>query len=134
MTVSVMVTAALGKQPTQRTSKNGNVYLTASLRVMAGNETEWWNLLCFSENAQAEIMRLEVAERLSCQGGLKVELYRGNDGEARISRTVVADVILALRQPPRERKSSNAAAKRDTASAPARADFDDALPAQWGPG
>jgi len=104
MTVSVMLTAALGKLPTQRTSKNGNVYLTASLRVMAGNETEWWNLLCFSENAQAEIMRLEVGERLSCQGGLKVELYRASDGEQKISRTIIADGVLALRQPPRERK------------------------------
>ena len=31
MTVSVMVTGALSKEPTQRTSKNGDVYLTASL-------------------------------------------------------------------------------------------------------
>ena len=129
MTVSVMLTAALGKLTTQRTSKNGNVYLTASLRVTVGNETEWWNLLCFSENAQAEIMRLEVGERLSCQGGLKVELYRGNDGEARISRTVVADVILALRQPPRERtpKAAPAGANHQ----PARAAFDGGLPEEW---
>jgi single-stranded DNA-binding protein len=125
-----MVAGALGKQPTQRTSKNGNAYLTASVRVTVGNETEWWNLLCFSESAQAEIMRLEIGERLSCQGGLKIELYRGNDGEARVSRTIIADAVLALRQPPRERKSKAAPA----AANPARADFDAGFPEQWGPG
>jgi single-stranded DNA-binding protein len=104
MTVAVMVDGALGKQPTQRTSKNGNVYLTASLRVTAGNETEWWNLLCFSESAQAEIRRLEVGEKLSCQGALKLELYRASDGEPKISRTIIADGVLTLRQPARERR------------------------------
>ena len=81
-----MVTGALSKEPTQRTSKNGGVYLTTSLRLVAGNETEWWNLLCFSESAQAEIMRLGVGEKLACQGSLKIEIYRGSDGEPKISR------------------------------------------------
>ena len=85
MTVSVMVTGSLAKQPTRRTSKNGNAYLTASLRVTAGNETEWWNLLCFNEGGQAEITRLDVGEKLSCQGTLKLELYRTSDGEPKIS-------------------------------------------------
>jgi single-stranded DNA-binding protein len=104
MTVAVMITGSLAKQPTQRTSKNGNVYLTASIRVILGNETEWWNLLCFSESGQAEITRLEIGERLSCQGALKLEIYRASDGEARISRTIIAHGVLTLRQPPRERK------------------------------
>jgi single-strand DNA-binding protein len=129
MTVAVMVSGALGKQPTQRTSKNGNVYLTASLRVTAANETEWWNLLCFSESAQAEIMRLEVGERLSCQGGLKIELYRGNDGEARVSRTISADAVLALRPRPRERKAKTSAVPASVQSnSNDRRDFSDDIP------
>jgi hypothetical protein len=133
MTVFVMASGALAKEPTQRTSKNGAVYLTASLRVTTGNETEWWNLLCFSESAQAEIKRLGVGEKLVCQGSLKTEIYRGADGEPKISRTIFVDAVLPLRPPPRERKPSNAVAKRDTASAPARAPFDDGLPEEWGP-
>jgi single-stranded DNA-binding protein len=104
MTVSVMITGSLAKQPTRRTSKNGNAYLTASMRVTAGNETEWWNLLCFTESGQAEIIRLEVGEKLSCQGALKLELYRASDGEQKISRTIIADGVLTLRPAPRERK------------------------------
>jgi single-stranded DNA-binding protein len=104
MSVSVMASGALAKEPMQRTSKNGAVYLTTSLRVTTGNETEWWNLLCFSESAQAEIKRLGVGEKLTCQGSLKTEIYRGGDGEPKISRTIFVDAVLALRQPPRERK------------------------------
>jgi single-stranded DNA-binding protein len=130
MSVSVMVAGSLAKQPTQRTSKNGNAYLTASLRVTAGNKTEWWNLLCFSESGQAEIMRLEVGDKLSCQGGLKVELYRASDGETKISRTIIADAILSLRPPPRERKPRAVAAGAPDHPGPANdgRDFSDDIP------
>ena len=46
----------------------------------------------------------EVGEKLSCQGSLKIELYRGSDGEPKISRTIFVDDVLTLSQPPRERK------------------------------
>jgi single-stranded DNA-binding protein len=42
---------------------------------------------------------------VTIQGGLKVELYTAaSDGKPKISRTVFADHVLALRQPPREKK------------------------------
>jgi single-stranded DNA-binding protein len=133
MTVAVMVTGALAKEPMQRTSKNGAVYLTTSLRVTTGNETEWWNLLCFSESAQAEIKRLGVGEKLTCQGSLKIEIYRAGDGEPKISRTIFVDAVLALRPPPRERKPKAAPDRRHAGdAAPSNQndgrDFDDSIP------
>ena len=131
MSLYIMAAGALGKPPQQRTSKNGNSYVTASLRVTAGNEVEWWHLLCFHEGAQAEIMRLDAGEKLCVQGPPKIEIYRGGDGEQKISRTLMVDVVLALRQPPRERKPKAAAeratAKVDAPSAGERA-FDDDIP------
>ena len=49
-------------------------------------------------------MRLGEGDKVSVQGSLKVEPYTGRDGQTRINRTVFADHVLALRQPPRERK------------------------------
>ena len=49
-------------------------------------------------------MRLVEGDKVSVQGSLKVEPYTARDGQTRISRTVFADHVLALRQPPRERK------------------------------
>jgi single-stranded DNA-binding protein len=134
MTAFALISGALFRAPELKTAKTGKPYATASLRVTADNATDYWSVLAFSESAQAELMRLGEGDKVSLQGSLKLEVYTSRDGESKISRTLFADHVLALRQPPRERKPSNAAAKRDTASAPARADFDDGLPEQWGPG
>jgi single-stranded DNA-binding protein len=132
MTAVALITGALFRAPELKTAKTGKPYATATVKVAADNAVDFWSVLAFSESAQAELMRLGEGDKISPQGPFKVEPYTARDGQTRINRTLFADHVLALRQPPRERKPSNAAAKRDTTSAPARADFDDGFPEQWG--
>jgi single-stranded DNA-binding protein len=132
VTAFALITGALSRAPELRTAKSGKAYCTATIKVAADNAVDFWSVLAFSETVQTELMRLNEGDKISAQGTFKVEPYTGRDGQTRISRTLFADHVLALRQPPRERKPSNAAAKRDTTSAAARADFDDGLPEQWG--
>jgi hypothetical protein len=132
MTVSVMVTGSLFRSAVQKTAKSGKQYTTATLKAAAGGEVEFWSALAFGETEQAALLNLAEGEKCAVQGSMKVEAKAG-DGEVKIYRTVFVDAALALKPVPRERKPSNAAAKRDTASAPARAaPFDDGLPEQWG--
>jgi single-stranded DNA-binding protein len=77
----------------------------ATVRVVDGQVSDYWNILAFTEAAQAELMRLKVGDRLSAQGRLKVDLYTGKDGQQKISRTLLTDHVLALRQPRREREA-----------------------------
>jgi single-stranded DNA-binding protein len=49
-----------------------------------------------AENIQAELLRLQDGDAISVQGALKVELY-DKDGERRLSLSIVADNVLALR-------------------------------------
>ena len=98
---------------------------------MAGSEVEFWTALAFGETEQAALLGLAEGEKCTVQGSMKLKVKVG-DGDVKIYKTVFVDALLALKPAPRERKPSNAAAKRDTASAPARADFDDGLPEQWG--
>jgi hypothetical protein len=133
MTVSVMVTGSLFRSAVQKSAKSGKLYTTATLKAVAGGEVEFWTALAFGETEQAALLNLAEGEKCAVQGSMKLEAKVG-DGEVKIYRTVFVDAVLALKPAPRERKPSNAAAKRDTASAPARADFDDGLPEQWGPG
>jgi len=133
MSASVLVSGSPSRGPELKTAKSGKAYATATVKVAADNAVDFWSVLAFSETAQAELMRLGEGDKLSAQGSFKVEPYTARDGQTRINRTLFPDIVLALRQPPRERKPSNAAAKRDTASAPARADFVDGLPEEWGP-
>jgi single-stranded DNA-binding protein len=70
-------------------------------------------VLAFSESVQAELMRLADGDAISVQGTLKAELYE-KDGEKRLSLSIVAAHVVALRQP------RNLAAKNE-------AQFDDAM-------
>jgi hypothetical protein len=102
MTVHILVSGTLFKNPEQRTSsKTGKAYVTASIRTAsADNSTaDFWNLLAFGDTVQAELLRLSEGDKLAAQGSLKLEIYNG-----KISRTVFVDSVLALRAPPKERK------------------------------
>jgi single-stranded DNA-binding protein len=125
MSAFAIVTGALFRAPEQRTSKAGKPYVTATIREKEGETTLWWKVVAFSDSAQAELMRLGDGDAVSAQGPLKVETYE-KDGATKTSLSVVADRVLALRQPPKERKAetpSGTATYRGGAAA-----FDDAIP------
>jgi single-stranded DNA-binding protein len=105
MTALALITGVLFRAPEQRTSKAGKPFVTATLRVKDGEASQWWRVTAFSESAQAELMRLEEGDALSVQGSFRAELYQPEGGEARVSLSIVADRVLALAQPPRERKA-----------------------------
>jgi single-stranded DNA-binding protein len=114
MTAHVLVTGTLYRAPEQRVSKAGRNFVVATLRAdYRDRETQWWKVACFSETAQAELMRLSEGDAVSCQGALQVETY-DKDGETKLSLSVRADHVLALRQPPRQRERKTEEPKPDT--------------------
>jgi single-stranded DNA-binding protein len=117
MTAIALISGALSGAPELKTAKSGKAYVTATVKVAADNAVDFWRVYAFSESVQAELSRLGEGDKISLQGSLKLEVYTSKNGEHKISRTLFADHVLALRQPPRERRPSNAASKRDTASA-----------------
>jgi single-stranded DNA-binding protein len=88
----------LHRDPVTRTSKTGKSFVTALLRSESQGETLWASIV--DEAAQAELMRLKAGEALTIQGALRVETYE-KDAETKLSLSVVADHVLALRQPTR---------------------------------
>jgi len=136
MTAFVLVSGALPRAPELKTSKSGKSFVTATIKVAADNAVDFWSVLAFSETAQAELMRLGEGDKLSVQGPLKVEPYTARDGQTRISKTIFADRVLALRQPPRQRAPKAAPDRRQTGPRdgvppPSAAPFDEALPESW---
>jgi single-stranded DNA-binding protein len=112
MSVAVLVTGTLFKEPQQRTSQSGKRYVTTTIKATTtdNSSSDFWSVLAFGDTAGAELMRLAVGERAAIQGGLKFELYTANDGATKISKTIFVDHVLALRAPPKERKPKKAAA------------------------
>jgi hypothetical protein len=105
MSAHALVTGALFKAPEQRTSKAGRQFAVATLKVRDGEAMQFWRVIVFSESTQAELMRLSEGDAVSAQGAMKAELYRPEGGDPKLSLSIVADHILALKQPPRERKA-----------------------------
>ena len=106
MTAFALVSGALSRVPEVKTSKAGKPFTSATIRTMGpDNSAEFWSILAFAEAAQAELSRLGEGDKVSIQGVLKIEPYTARDGQTRINRTIFADHVLALRQPPRERKA-----------------------------
>jgi single-stranded DNA-binding protein len=107
-----LVAGQLYRAPEQRTSKAGKSFVTATVRVKEGEAAQWWRVTAFSETAQAEIMRLGDGDGVTIQGAFRAELYQPEGGEARVSLSIIADQVLPLRTPPRERKKAGPEAAR----------------------
>jgi single-stranded DNA-binding protein len=110
---AVLVAGSLFRAPEQRTSKAGRPFVVATIKAKDGDAFQFWRVTVFSESAQAELMRLTEGYAISAQGSLKAELYAKDGGEPKISLSMVADHVLALRQPPKERKAKGAAGPDD---------------------
>jgi single-stranded DNA-binding protein len=137
MTAYALITGTLFRQAEEKTSsKTGRVFVSATLKVGGeSGDAEFWQVTAFSQSVQSELLRLGAGDALSLQGKLKVELWQRDGGEVKISRSIFADQILALKAPPRERRAKAAAstplldqtpAKETGAGGPAF--FDDDIP------
>jgi len=107
MSTVVLVQGTLFRAPEQKTSKAGNVFVIATVKERGGQDTRWWKVFAFSNHIQEEILRLSNGDALTVQGSLRADAYDNGDG-VRVSLSVTADHVLALKQPKpkRERKQA----------------------------
>lgn len=114
MTTTVLVSGTLFHTPQSRTKAGGRL-VTATLKAKVGNDTQFWQLVAFSETAQAELMRLAEGDALSAQGVLSVQgalhakPYK-QDAKTEFLFGVIAEQILPLRQPGKKRRKEGRAA------------------------
>jgi single-stranded DNA-binding protein len=104
MTLHALISGSLFRAPESRTSKNGRQFVSATIRVKDGGESRFVNLAAFSDTAQAELVRLKDGDAVSVQGPLKAGTYTASDGTTKLSISINADQILALKQQPKKRE------------------------------
>jgi single-stranded DNA-binding protein len=126
--IAALVTGSLFRAPEQRQSKSGKPFVTATLKAKDGDGMQFIRLVAFSESAQAELLRLSEGDSLSAQGSLKAELYTKEGCEPKLSLSIIADQILALKQPPKEREAKPKPPPPDTRSK------QDRCAGSWAPG
>jgi len=128
MTTYALVTGTLFRAPEQRTSKAGKLYVAATIKAKDGDTFQFWRVTAFSDSVQAKLMRLGDGDAASVQGALKAELYAKDGGEHKLSLSIIAEHVLALRQPwkPREPDSDRTPPRERPAGADRS--FDDPIP------
>jgi len=102
--IYALAQGTLFRSPEQRTSKTGKPFVTATIRSKDGDASQFIRIVSFSESGQGELLLLDDGDALSVQGPLKVETYVASNGETRISLSLVADKILPLKAPSKQRK------------------------------
>lgn len=101
-----LIQGSLFRSTERKTAKSGREFVKGTLKV-GGREGEgsvFWSIICFSEVAADELMHLSDGDIISVQGALKVEMYKPDAGEPKISHTIFADQVLALKQPKKARE------------------------------
>lgn len=104
MSAVVLASGVLHKKPERKTSKSGNGYVAATLRVReADARYAYWRMITFDEAAQAELLRLDEGDTVSVQGLLRAEIYTPEEGAPRLSMNVIVDQALAAKPKPRSK-------------------------------
>lgn len=132
----------LGKDAEFRTTKNGNPMLVFSIAANVGQDaTQWVSILAFGSLADEWNDNLSKGSKVYVEGQLRLETFKGRDGEERQSLKILADLIRPMgarhraetRKANRKRSDGPGAAPtpgngHDGPPAAGHADLNDALP------
>lgn len=92
--IDCLVSGKLHGLPQQRTSKNGNTFTTAKLRVPTGEDSTFCNVIAFDDDTQAALLALGAGEAVALAGTLKVGMWTDKSGTAHPSLDLVASKAL----------------------------------------
>jgi len=101
MSAYVLITGALSKTVEKRSSKNGNPFALANIRVKDGDSHVYWRVFAFNEQAIAELAELSEGDAVSLSGAMKADIYQSDGKPPRVSLTLMADKVLALKPKPK---------------------------------
>lgn len=111
--IDCLISGRLHGQPTQRTSKNGNSFTTAKVRVPTGEDSTFCNVIAFDDGAQAALMALGSGEAVSLAGSLKVGIWQAKDGTHKPSLDMTASQVLTAYSVAKKRRAMQPADQGD---------------------
>ena len=111
MTVTVLISGKLFRDPETKTSSRGKPYTTATIRVGQGDDVAWWRVLAFLKEAGDELLSLRGGDGVAVSGTFKAEVYVGS-GDPRVNLTVIADRVISAKAQKREKAAVARAGKK----------------------
>jgi single-stranded DNA-binding protein len=106
--IESLISGKLQGQPEERTAKTGRKFVTARMRVAAGEESHFARLTAFSETACAALLALGDGDAVAVAGTLKVGVWTPEGGEPRPNLDMVAAQVLTVYALQRRREAAQA--------------------------
>lgn len=94
--IEALISGKLHGQPQRRTSKAGNPFTTAKVRVLTGEDSTFCNVICFEPDTQAGLLALGAGESVALAGSLKVATWTDREGVTKPSLDLVASKLLTI--------------------------------------
>jgi len=103
--IDALISGKVMGTPAQRTSKNGNAFTVAKVRVPTGEDSVFCNVISFTESAQAALLALGDGDVVALAGSLKVGTWIDREGQARPSLDMTASQVLTAYHVTKKRKA-----------------------------
>jgi single-stranded DNA-binding protein len=103
--IEALISGKLLGQPSEKMAKTGKPFVTAKVRVHAGDADVFVNVIAFSESACAALLALESGDAVSLAGSLTPKAWTDREGVVRPALDLVASQVLTAYHVARKRKA-----------------------------
>ncbi len=103
--IEALISGKLLGQPSEKVAKTGKPFVTAKVRVHAGESDVFVNVIAFSEPACAALMALDSGDAVSLAGSLTPKAWTDREGVVRPAVDLVASQVLTAYHVARKRKA-----------------------------
>ena len=131
--IEALISGKLLGPPSEKMAKTGKPFVTAKVRVHAGEADVLVNVIAFSESACAALLALESGDAVSLAGSLTPKAWTDREGVVRPALDLVASQVLTAYHVARKRKAVEPMRHDQGAAQPANPvsrhdDLDDGAP------
>jgi single-stranded DNA-binding protein len=101
--IDALISGRLHGRAQQRTGQSGKPFVTARVRVPAGEESVLASVIAFNESAQGALLALDDGEAVCLAGALTPRAWVDKEGNPRASIDLVASAVLTIHHARRKR-------------------------------
>ncbi len=131
--IDALIAGRLYAAANERTSANGNPFVTAKVTATAGSgESLFLNVIAFSQSARTALLALDAGDSVALSGTLTPKVWTDRHGEAKPSLDMTVHAVLTVYHVTRKRKTIRPDEGRQSALSGATAARPSSLPAGTG--
>jgi single-stranded DNA-binding protein len=92
--IEALISGKMQGQPSEKMATTGKPFVTAKVRVHAGDADVFVNVIAFSESACAALLALQSGDAVSLAGSLTPKAWTDREGVVRPALDLVASQVL----------------------------------------